>query len=418
MTHLSSKLALPIALVTFLAAGCGGYDYANEPAPVTPVADAGARAADADVDTAPDAGPAPIDDGYGPTVDTSGTLSEEWQARLADRTPDYSAALRIASLRLRGELPTLIETKFVAQAGDPRVAYESFVDAWLDDPALSGQLLTFWRNAFRAGGSDALDAAPAFATWLITEDRPITELFTAETGACATIDGDGVITPGACDNGVPRHAGVLTSPGLMSHFRSNLAFRRVRWVQETFACTAFPAEIESPVDVGGASPYTAPWGFDSIAGEDNGGRIDFHDVSSVTCANCHATMNHLAPLFAHFDDDGMFQDDFAVRLPLTDAPLAMRSDWLPAGEPTGWRFGVSAATLPALGEAMAADAEVESCFVARAWNFALGKGDIVATLSVVPTTVIETERAEFAAGGHRMKALLRAVFTSDDFTSF
>ena len=416
MTQLSSKLAIPTAIATLLVAGCGGYDYANEPAAAPSVTDAGTRA-DAATSVEADAGAAPVDDGYGPTVDTSGTLSAEWQARLASRTPDYSAALRTASLRLRGELPTLLETKFVAGAGNARLAYESFIDAWLEDPALQGQLLTFWRNTFRAGGSAELNAAPAFATWLVLEDRPLTELFTAETGACATIT-DGVISPGDCDNGVPRHAGVLSTPGLMSHFRSNLAFRRVRWVQETFACTAFPAEIDAPIDVGGASPYTAPWGFETIAGEGNGGRIDFHDVSSVTCANCHATMNHLAPLFAHFDDDGMFQDDFAVRLPLTDSPVALRSDWLPEGEETGWRYGVSATTLPELGEAMANDPEVEACFVARAWNFALGKGDIVATLSVVPTRVIATERAEFAAGGHRMKALLRAVFTSDDFTSF
>lgn len=414
------RLPICTALVTLLAAGCGGYDYPDAPTPPA-VVDAGASAPDAGEvggDLSPDAGSAPVDDGYADTPDTSGTISAEWQARLAARTPDYGQALRTASLRLRGTLPTLVETRFVAAAGDPRRAYEAFIDAWLEEPTLRRQMLAFWRNTFRAGGNPALNEAPAFATWLVTEDRPITELFTATSGACATIAEDGTISPGDCDNGVPVHAGVLSTPGLMAHYRSNLAFRRVRFVQETFACTAFPAEIDAPMDVGGASPYTAPWPFESIAGADNGGRIDFHDVSSVTCANCHATMNHLAPLFARFDDEGRFQDDFAVRLPLVDAPLAVRADWLPPDEETGWRHGIAARNLPELGAALAADPDVEACFVARAWNFALGKGDIVATLSVVPTSVIETERAEFAAGGHRMKALLRAVFTSDDFTHF
>jgi len=58
------------------------------------------------------------------------------------------------------------------------------------------------------------------------------------------------------------------------------------------------------------------------------------------------------------------------------------------------------------------------CAVARMWNWALGKADIVDTLSVVPSDVIADQVADFAAGGYQMKALLLDVFTSDDFVRF
>src|SRR5690606_4013152 len=116
-------------------------------------------------------------------------------------------------------------------------------------------------------GSAELDAAAAFAAQVTVEDRPLSDLFTATSGTCPTFDPEtGTFTPADCDNGVPQHAGLLTHPGPMAHFFSNMAFRRVRWVQETFDCTAFPAEIGEPQDVGGASMYNGVWPFESVAG--------------------------------------------------------------------------------------------------------------------------------------------------------
>jgi hypothetical protein len=198
-----------------------------------------------------------------------------------------------------------------------------------------------------------------------------------------------------------------------------MAFRRVRWVQETFACTAFPAEVtDEPQNLGGAALYSAPWPFQSISGIDNGGRVDFHDLSAVACANCHATMNHVAPLFINFDDTGTMQAEPQVLLPIDGSPVVTLSDYLPPGEPTAWRLGVPAADLPALGAAMASDPAIAECAVARAWNWAMGKGDIVDTLTVVPSDVIAQQTADFAAGGHVFKDALFAVFTSDDFVKF
>jgi hypothetical protein len=408
-----------------LLVACGGPSYdttgsgrdGEDPVAVDPGApDPGTGPTDPSA-LSPDAGTG-VDDGYADTPAASGELSPEWEERLLARRVDYSEALRVASLRLRGDLPTLVEIRFVAGAPDPRVAYEGLIDRFLDDPRFLFRVRELWRDTMKMGGG-TLDTAPLFATQLVVEDRSMTELFTATTGTCPTYDGEtGTIVAADCDNGVPAHAGVLTNPAVMRHFFSNLAFRRVRWLQETFACGAFPAEHGEPMDVGGVAPYTAPWPFESIAGERNGGRVDFLDTSSVICANCHATINHLAPLFGRFDEDGAYSMDFAVPLPSDGSPTAMLSDWLPPGENTAWRLGVPAPDLPALGTAMAADPEVARCTVARVWNWALGKGDIVLTLTVVPDVVIDDIVADYISGGHRMKQLVFDVYTSEDFVRF
>src|SRR5262249_19155056 len=99
-------------------------------------------------------------------------------------------------------------------------------------------------------------------------------------------------------------------------------------------------------------------------------------------------------------------------------PKAVMADWLPGGEATAWRMGKPAADLGALGQAMASDPAVAACTVARVWNFALGKGDIVQTLSVVPADVVATQVTAFGANGHKMRDLFYAVFTSEDFTKY
>jgi hypothetical protein len=357
-------------------------------------------------------------DGYIDVIDPSGTLDPVWQERLGERVVDYSAALRTASLRLRGVLPSLLEIRYVERAADPRVAYGQLIDEFMNDPRLTERLIEFFRDTFRMGGG-MLDSAPVFAAQLVVEDRPFTEIFTASSGTCPTYDGaTHTFRPADCANGVTVHAGLLTHPGVMQHFYSNLAFRRVRWVQEVFACSPFPAEIGMPRDVGGAAPYTAPWPWESISGADNGGRIDFHDTSSVICANCHATMNHIAPLFANFDENGVFRPEIQVRLPLDGSPVAVRTDWLPEGEPTAWRFGERADDLPALGRALAADEDVARCIVTRVWNWAMGHGDVVARADVVPPEVIEPLVRGYVSGGYRLRATIRAIFTSDDFVRF
>jgi hypothetical protein len=354
-----------------------------------------------------------------PTQPDAAVDPSQWDQALGAREVDYGQALRIAALRLTGELPTLAEIKFVAEGADPRAAYEAQVDAYLADPRFTRQIRNFFRDSYRMGGGD-LDTAPNFAAQLVVEDRSFMELFTATAGNCPTYDGTTMtFTPADCASGAPVQAGVLTNPAVQRQFFSNMAFRRVRWVQETFVCTKFPAEYAAEaIDVGGAAQYTGPWAFTSIASPETGGVVDFRDVSAVICANCHVTMNHQAPLFAHFNEDGMWQADFAVPTPAEGMPLARLEDYLVAGETTAWRMGEPVQDLAGFGAAMAADPDVAECAVARVWNWAFGKGDIVAALALVPSSTIQTQLGEFSASGYQLKGVVRSVFTSDDFVKF
>lgn len=351
--------------------------------------------------------------------------NDQWDQALAARVVDYNAALRIAALRLTGDLPTMDEINQVANATDPtaqKTAYEALIDNYMARPAFARQMFYFWRDTFKQGEAADLDTAPALAAMLSVQNGAYTDLFTKTSGNCPTFDeGTGAFTPAECGNGGTQ-AGVLSNPGVMKQFFSNFAFRRVRWVQETFDCTKFPAEVSTtPTNVGGSSPYTGVWPFKSIATTmDKGGtgRVDFQDTSAVICANCHSTINHLAPLFANYDMNGQYQQQISVPTPLDGAPPAQLTDYLPAGETLAWRYQVPAADITALGADMAADPAVAECGVARIWNWALGKTDIVDTLEEVPSDVIATQVANFQSGGYKMKDLIRAVYTSDDFVKF
>ena len=366
------------------------------------------------------------DDGSGSATgsDGSGSAVDPYQAILDSRVVDYGAALRIAAVKLTGSLPTVTETNSVTTPSDPaaqQTAYNALITDYLGRPTFAVQAMDFWRDTFKMGGTPLLDTAPALAAQLTATNGSYMNLFTQASGNCPTFDGSGAFTAAECGNGGPI-AGVLTNPGVMTQFFSNFGFRRIRWIQEMFVCTAFPAELSAtPTTLTGAtSPYTSPWPFTSVATTKAGGmgRIDFQDTSAIICANCHTTINHMAPLFAMYDLNGQYQSVISVPTPLEGAPPAKLTDYLTPGETTAWRFGVAAADIPTYGADMAKDPLVAECGVARAWNWALDKQDIVDALDVVPSDTIATEVAAFTSDGFKMKDLIYAVFTSDDFVKF
>ena len=386
------------------------------------------------------AAPAPSSSSGSPTTVSAGVVlpGQAAQGNGADphlpqnpsieaRGIDYGEAFRTASLKLVGELPTLVDIKALAGAGSvasQKVAYEQLIDKLIADPRFATQQIRWWRNTFKTGGAGgggamgggpSFDTAATFAAMLVVQDRPYTDLLTASSMTCPTYK-NGVFTAAECGNGA-KAAGVLTDPGLMAQFYSNMAFRRVRFVQETFACAKFPAEYSATPTPMGSSIYTSPWSFDSIAGGPSA-KINFHDTSAVICANCHTTMNHLAPLFGLFDDKGMYAQDIQVMTPVTPPAKTERTDWLPAGEPLAWRNGTQISDLPSLGQAMAKDPDIARCAVNRVWDWAFSHGDIVNDVATIPPVVTDPLVADFTANGMKMKRVIRNVFTSDDFVRF
>ena len=337
-----------------------------------------------------------------------------WDDLLNSRKLDYNLALRTASLKLTGDLPTLQDIKDVQTATDPATVYAQKIDGYLADPRFASVMVNYFRNAFRTGGTGR-DTAATFAAQLVVQDRSFMELFTATAGTCPTF-ASGAFTPGDCGNASPS-TGVLTDPGVMESWYGNMAFRRVRWVQESFVCTKFPTEFSSAPVAKGNGQYTSPWPFESVP-DNTTGRVNFRDTSAVVCANCHTTMNHIAPLFANFDDMGAMQGSIQVKVPVMGLPAAQMSDWLVSGEQLAWRHGELTPTMPALGAAIAADPDVADCAVARVWNWAMSKTDIVLDAASVPDFVIHGLVTDFANNQFKLKTVIRDAFLSDDFVRF
>jgi hypothetical protein len=348
------------------------------------------------------------------------------QQNLDQRAINYGEALRTASLKLVGELPSLADINAVADSTNPatKTTYEAKIDALLADPRFAARQIQWWRDTLKTGqqgaakqGMPSFDTAATFAAEVVVNDRPYTDLFTASTNTCPTYMG-GTFTDASCPGNAPT-AGLLTDPGIMAQYYANLAFRRARFVQETFVCSKFPTEFTATPTPMGGGVYTSPWSFNSITGGTGPSvRVNFQDTSSVVCANCHTTMNHQAPLFANFDDKGAYQSQISVMVPSTGTPTAVLTDWLPSGEKFAWRNGVTVTDLPSLGKAIAADADVARCIVTREWNYAMSRGDVVNDLATIPPVVTDPLVKDFTGNGFKVKRVLRNIFTADDFVKF
>jgi len=276
--------------------------------------------------------------GSGNGISSNVTFAPDAVDALSARKVDYGEALRTASLKLVQALPTLAQIKNVAGAADQKAAYEQEIDGMLADPRFQERMIKWWQDVMRVGGGAAngapsRDTAPTFAARVVAEEQPFSELFTAASNTCPTYDYKAhAFADGDCKSGAPAVSGVLTDPGVMHQFYGDMAFRRVRWVQEVFVCTKFPAEYaQVPVHMGSAD-YTSPWPFKSVATAP----INFQDTSSVICANCHTTINHMAPLFAQFDNKGAWQSTIQVMTPpRPPSPPSSRTGSSPARPLTG-----------------------------------------------------------------------------------
>jgi hypothetical protein len=130
-------------------------------------------------------------------------------------------------------------------------------------------------------------------------------------------------------------------------------------------------------------------------------------------------LNHIAPLFAYFDAKGAYTSGtIQVMTPVTPPVKTVMTDWLPAGQTLAWRDGTTVTDIPSLGQAMAKDQDVLRCAVTRMWNWGFSRGDVVNDIAPVPTSVSDSLLQSFTSNGLKVKALIRAVFTSDDFVRF
>ena len=405
-----------------------------------------------------------------------------------DLTVDYSLALRTAAIKLRGDLPTMAEIKRLSAAvkanlsdgseNDPSFVYRDIVKSFINDsPRFSRQMVVFWRNQLRMGGTlmgdladlpltaankrtVSLETAPTLLGRLAAEGKDMRLAFTQTTNNCPMYNAaTGVFTDGNCftgaavagsntatnmGNNIPegQQAGVLTNPGFMAQYYSNFAFRRARLVNEVFACTRYPAEYSSKPQVIGSALYSSPWPTNSVTNADQPPTYatprrvqqmaqgvtlttqtkEYVDFSlQAGCMGCHTSLNRRAPLFAAFDSVGFMNtaNMWMVHSPVTDAPFSQIQDYLPAGNDTpSWKFGVPTPDLKSFGKAMADDTQVARCFMIRAWNDAYSRDDVVNDLALVPDSVIEEMTQYFIANNYNMKMAIEKLYTDPNFVRF
>jgi len=385
----------------------------------------------------PNGGPGGPDPTNNPNAPAPPTPEEQIKQILDSRKADYGEALRTASLKLRDELPSMAEIQSISAAPDDaakKVVYEKLIDTMLADPKFSIVMVKFFKDTFRTAQVGAVqagmpnkDTAANFAAQVVTEGRSYNELFTATANTCPTFDpATSTFTPGTCVAGPVGGAtvGVLMDPGLQAQYFANMAFRRVRFINETFACSKLPVEFsKAPVAMGNGT-YTNPRNFDEITGKKNTptARIDFQDTSAVVCGNCHGSLNWAAHMFANYDDKGLLQAAPQVEVPIPGTPKVAPADYQAGATlatlKSSWRVDKPVNDLTGYGAAMAADPEVGRCAVNRVWNYALSRGDIVNDLATIPVAVTDSLAKDFNANGQKLKETIRVVFKSEDFVKF
>lgn len=363
--------------------------------------------------------------GTGNTAD-GGTTPDLTSGVTVTTTVDYEQALRSAALKLTGNYPTLTEVQNVRNATDKKTAYETLIDDYISRPTFAAAMVDFWRDTFKMGGNITvngatvvLDYAPNYAASLTVSGQPINQVLTATTGTCQTFNAtNGTFAPATCPNS--NAVGVFTDAGVQAQFFSNMAFRRVRWVQETFACAKFPSETNGNPEQHPGGSYVNPWPFSSITGAQTAAKpkVDFQDDKSIICANCHGTMNHQAPLFANFSATGVPMATPQVQVPVPGTPIATLADWLPAGEQTAWRYQKPTKDLTEFAAAIAADPVFASCMVNRVWNWGMSRPDVIDDGAVLTAELASKLSTELMGNNWNLKKSVRSVFTSDSFVSF
>ena len=232
-----------------------------------------------------------------------------------------------------------------------KAAYEALRrSGYMDTPDVRAADVPFWQDTLQDGrrppSSTPRRRSPRSSS---VENRPYIDLFTATSGTCPTFDRRrGTFTAGGVREQRRRRPACSPTPACMTHFFGNLAFRRVRWVQETFAArSSRPRSRRRRRDVGGASPYTGVWPFDQHRrhGERRPRQLPRHVVGHLRELPLDDEP-HRAAVRELRRERRRTSRRSRCRRRSTARRSRRCTDYLPAGETTAWRFGVPAARHP------------------------------------------------------------------------
>ncbi len=396
----------------------------------------------------------------------------------------YASALRVASLRLRGRLPTAADTANVTENG--QTAYDAIVDRYLDrtqNPDLVPQLKAFYSSIFLMAGTVNgidYDAPVNLATYLVVNERPVTEILSAEY--CV----DGAMNQATCVDGAPdgQRAGVIGQKGFLAKFgqADTVNMRRVSVVHQLFACGIYPDGKDTNPSLVRTNvaqtlwppnpdlnnvpdPSLVPYADDPASPPRLAKKYQtkLPGDSGAECSMCHSSLNARRPVFTPYDVDGVYDatrtiannpgdgnegkmvespdvngnQDYCGVLGDTDGadgdanddmdPNA--ADCVNGGKPPANYLGLEMATLKDFGAAImnrtVSGERFYECMATRHYNFVLGKSQGVlglqaaggTTPSTVASSILSKYKQVYEVSDWNSLALLRAVFKGEEFLS-
>ena|GEM_PF-2033960 len=348
----------------------------------------------------------------------------------ADKAPSAAASapntlsptqhLSRASIALRGVRPSLDDLEKVR---DNPAALDGLIDGYVasDDigPAirhmhgewlLTDMFLIYYPTGFPAidGLSDmdahavnqaATEGTARLAEHIVLEDRPYTELVTADYVMAnhitaeiwgLEVSGDGDWQEARFDDG-RLHAGLLTDPFFFVRHPStdtNRQRERSSHMARAVWCHDY---LRREVRV--------PEGVDLTDGGDAA------IVDNPVCVNCHNTLDPMAGAFA--ENVGVIAPQYTRSYPIETWDPSLADDYDPI-----LFYGVPAHDVVDLGQIIAADSRFSRCAVRRHY------GQMMAMdAKAVPDSVVDDYLTTFQDEGTRVRPLLAAIAKSDAFAA-
>lgn len=237
---------------------------------------------------------------------------------------DYAAALRSASLKIRGQLPPAADTQEVLAEG--RLAYEAKIDEYVESPEFVEYMHNNFKDWFGLGGQFVPVTDPYtggqivlntsepsnLAAYVLKYDLPWGEVFSADY----CVD-DNLNVMNDCTGGLPQdqRAGILTSQPLLRLYGKPEAFnfQRTSIAHQLMACEVYPdggTPLVRTNAAAGTLPADNPADPPRIHAKYQGSLQG--DDGEVFCATCHSSLLARRPAFNKFDIEGFYRPEFTI----------------------------------------------------------------------------------------------------------
>jgi hypothetical protein len=377
-------------MVTWLLLAC-----ATSPQPIDPIDEAPAAEAEAEAD------PGEAPPAAGPSAPSNPV-----------------AALSRASLDLRGVRPSLDELALIQ--ADP-AAYDALVEGFLTDPRFGERIREMWGDLYlthvdyyyvsaseygignsvgfiRAVGDEPLRILSTIAE----EDLPYTELVVGDWTVMNELNGRAFYTDYPDDatgwqkvhytDGRPA-AGVLSTNGMWWRYTStdsNANRGRANAISRILVCNDYlarPIEFDRNVNLLDADALA-----DAL--QNNPG-----------CVNCHATLDPIASYLY-----GFYHYLYDAKEEITGYHPEREGMWSSAtGVAPAW-MGEPGYSLADLGEQIAADPRLPSCFVEQVHERILGRSAEISDMNS-----LTAHREAFLASGLTVRSVFRSVLAQPEY---